>query len=64
MLNDVMWLVLAYLAFHSILLVPAALVWLVHALQSCRATKAGAENEKSGRGSICPIRAPSIRAPL
>ncbi len=31
MLNDVMWLVLAYLAFVSMFAVPAALVWLAHA---------------------------------
>ena len=54
MLNDVMWLVLAYLAFLSILLVPAALVWLVHALQSCRATKAGAEMRNLAGGASVP----------
>ena len=30
MLNDLMWLVLALLAFYSVMVVPAVLVWLVH----------------------------------
>ena len=30
MLNDLLWLVYAYLAFVSIFAVPAALVWVVH----------------------------------
>jgi len=30
MLNDLMWLVLALLAFYSVRVVPAVLVWLVH----------------------------------
>lgn len=54
MLTDLMWLVLAYLAFLSILLVPAALVWLVHALQSCRVTKAGAELRRLAGGPSVP----------
>jgi hypothetical protein len=54
MLTDLMWLVLAYLAFLSILLVPAALVWLVHALQSCRATKAGVKMRKLAGGPSVP----------
>jgi hypothetical protein len=52
MLTDLMWLVLAYLAFISILLVP--LVWLVHALQSCRVTKAGAELRRLAGGPSVP----------
>ena len=32
MLNDLMWLVLALLAFYSVMVVPAVLVWLVHIL--------------------------------
>ncbi|MGA7182761.1 MAG: hypothetical protein WBY67_05550 [Pseudolabrys sp.] len=54
MLTDLMWLVLANLAFLSILLVPAALVWLVHALRSLRATKAGDEMRKLAGGPSVP----------
>ena len=32
MLNDLLWLVYAYLAFVSIFAVPAALVWVVHTI--------------------------------
>ena len=31
MLNDLIWLVLAYLTFVAIMAAPAALLWLLHA---------------------------------
>ena len=53
MLNDLLWLVYAYLAFVSIFAVPAALVWVVRAFFKAHgATKADAEMRKLARGHL------------